>query len=106
MTQAVMAHLFLIENEGPVRDRLCAVLSNGSSDISWNGQKGIAVVQGFLAHPQAAVLILTGYGSDEAETLAQTLGVAPRLMQRFPLHELVSAIEAMVDGMSSHHPGP
>ena len=103
MPQAAMAHLFLIEDEGPVRDQLCLILPDESGDPSRNEQKGIAVLRGIRAHPhQVAVLILTGYGSDEAEALAQTLGIDRRLMQRFFLHELEAAVEAMIGRLSDN----
>jgi DNA-binding response OmpR family regulator len=100
-----MAHLLVIEDEAPVQDLLSMMLSQDGHKKPGDDQKGVAVLRGLGVHQQTTVIILTGYGFDEVEAKARTLGAYPILFkQRFLLHDLAPAIHAMINSMSSQRP--
>jgi DNA-binding response OmpR family regulator len=98
-----MAHLLVIEDEAPVRDLLSIMLSQDGHKRPGNDQKGVAVLRGLGVHQQTTVIILTGYGVDEVEAKARTLGAHP-ILKQFLLHDLAPAIHAMISSMSNQRP--
>ena len=114
-----MARMLVIDDEASIRELLCDVLSRKGHDVllADGGRKGLDLFQ--KKHPEltildlhmpdmngidvlksiraqdkrAHVIILTGYATEEAVTMAQTLGVTHVLKKEFSLHELGAAIK-------------
>ena len=113
-----MAQILVVDDEESIRELLCVVLSRKGHDVRLadGGPKaldlfrkqrpdltildlhmpdisGIDVLKSIRAQDeQARVIILTGYGTDEAIAMAHTLGVTDVLNKTFSLHELGAAI--------------
>ena len=114
-----MARILVVDDEESIRELLCTVLSRKGHDVllADGGRKGldlfrkrhpaltildlhmpdltgIDVLKSIRAqNPAAEVIILTGYGTEEAVAMARTLGVKDILTKEFSLHELGAAIK-------------
>ena len=98
MTHAAMAYLLVLKDEASIQERVCTMLCREQGERSDHSQKGIAVLRGLPQHPQAIVVILTGYRSDEMEKFTLTLGIDPIVTRQCLLHDLASAVDAMMGG--------
>ncbi len=123
-----MLRILVIDDEDSIRRLLKTVLTRKGHDVllAESGQKGIDLfertrplvtvldlhmpdVNGLevLARlrtidPHAAVIILTGYPTDEKLALARTLGVNEFLKKGFSLFELGEALKRVTAGTGMH----
>jgi DNA-binding response OmpR family regulator len=122
-----MARILVVDDEESIRELLCTMLSRKGHEVllADGGRKGlvlfeqrrpqvtildlhmpelhgIEVLRRIRARdPQAPVIILTGYSTAEAESIARMLGVTQFLRKGFSLHELGAAIkEAIGEGLT------
>jgi DNA-binding response OmpR family regulator len=117
-----MARILVIDDEESIRELLCTVLSRKGHEVllADGGQRGVDLFQ--KKHPeltildlhmpditgidvlksiraqdeQAHVIILTGYGTEDAVAMARALGVTDILNKEFSLHELGAAIKRAI----------
>ena len=123
-----MARILVVDDEESVRELLCTVLSRKGHEVllADGGQKGldlfekrrpqltildlhmpelhgIEVLRRIRSRdPQTPVIILTGYATVEAESVARMLGVTQFLQKGFSLHELGAAVREALGESATH----
>ncbi len=126
-----MARILVIDDERLVCDLLKAVLSYRGHDVltASSGRQGVTLFRQRLPHftlldlrmpemngievlkqirqinPEAAVMILTAWGSDDIESQARALGVTEFLNKGLSLETLVSAMTRALEGAGHAHLG-
>ncbi len=123
-----MARILVVDDEESVRELLCTVLSRKGHEVflADGGQKGLDLFE--KRHPQLTILdlhmpelhgievlrrirsldphtpviILTGYSTVEAESVARMLGVTQFLQKGFSLHELGAAVREALGESATH----
>jgi CheY-like chemotaxis protein len=113
-----MARILVVDDERLVCDLLKTVLSNHGHQVltAFNGKQGVELFRQRMPHftlldlrmpeksgievlkeirqinPEAAVMIMTGWGSDDLESQARALGITEFLNKGLSLEVLVSAM--------------